>query len=76
MSMTLIAAIVKIEEIFSKTVTAIQYEDGSLMKFNYQLEHGDWQFIDLSNIDADYNRGYKDGWNDFNQKAIKSGIYL
>lgn len=31
-----------------KQITAIQYADGSGFKFNYQLDHGEWQFIDLS----------------------------
>lgn len=29
-------------------ITAIQYEDGSCLKFNYQVNGGEWQFIDFS----------------------------
>lgn len=46
--MTLIDAIRKIEARYGKMVTAIQYEDGSLKKFNVQFNHGDWEFVDLS----------------------------
>lgn len=35
----------------SNKVTAIQYEDGSGFKFNYQLDYGPWQFIDLSDCE-------------------------
>jgi len=29
-------------------ITAIQFEDGSGYKFNYQVNCGPWQFIDLT----------------------------
>lgn len=29
-------------------VTAVQFEDGSGYKFNYQLNHGEWKFIDFA----------------------------
>lgn len=32
----------------NQLITAIQFEDGSHKKFNYQLNGGKWQFIDLS----------------------------
>lgn len=47
----LIAAIVVIEGIMEETITAIQFEDGSGNKFNYQYygQHSnDWNFIDLT----------------------------
>jgi hypothetical protein len=47
----LLLALVIIMGIFAKDkkeVTAIQFEDGSGNKFNYQLDGGDWQFIDLT----------------------------
>jgi hypothetical protein len=31
-----------------KEVTAIQYEDGSGRRFNYQINSGKWQYIDLT----------------------------
>ena len=31
-----------------KEVTAIQYEDGSGRRFNYQINSGKWEYIDLS----------------------------
>lgn len=33
-------------------VTAIQFEDGSGNKFNYQVNGGHWQFVDLTLADA------------------------
>jgi len=31
-----------------ENVTGIQFEDGSGKKFNFQINGGNWQFIDLS----------------------------
>lgn len=31
-----------------KEVTAIQYEDGSGRRFNYQINSGKWQYVDLT----------------------------
>lgn len=45
----LLEAAVLIAQLKGKEVTAIQYEDGSFKKFNYQLDNsGKWEFIDLS----------------------------
>lgn len=43
-------AIGKIEAILQKghKVTGIQFEDGSGYKFNYQVNGGKWQFINLN----------------------------
>lgn len=32
-------------------ITAIQCEDGSKLKFNYQINSGEWQFMDLSDME-------------------------
>ena len=46
----LIAAINILSHLFpGQTVTAIQFEDGSHKKFNFTIDGGKWQFIDLSN---------------------------
>ena len=45
--MTLAQAIATIENKYSKTVTAIQYEDGSGRSFNVQLNGGKWQYVRL-----------------------------
>lgn len=45
----LLEAAILISQMKGKEVTAIQFEDGSGNKFNYQLDSsGIWEFIDLS----------------------------
>lgn len=51
--LTLIEAIMSIQNLRQQSfeteqVTAIQFEDGSGLKFNYQIDHGPWEFIDLT----------------------------
>jgi hypothetical protein len=49
--LTLIEAILKIEQHTGLTLTAIQFEDGSGYKFNYiPAGNKGWRFIDLSAI--------------------------
>lgn len=43
----LMKAIASIKDTAGGVVTAIQFEDGSGYKFNYQLDGGQWQFINL-----------------------------
>lgn len=47
---TLIAAIRTIASITGKDISAIQFEDGSGYKFNYQTvdNSSNWQYIDLT----------------------------
>ena len=44
----LLKAAIIIAQLTGKEVTAIQFEDGSGRKFNYQLNGGEWQFIDFA----------------------------
>lgn len=44
----LIKALRLIAKLEKKEVTAIQFEDGSGYKFNFQVNCGKWQFIDLT----------------------------
>lgn len=45
----LLEGAVLIAQLMGKEVTAIQFEDGSGYKFNYQLDNScEWKFIDMS----------------------------
>jgi hypothetical protein len=48
---TLVQAALIISKIVAAEITAIQFEDGSGYKFNYQANNGNWAFIDLSRYD-------------------------
>lgn len=51
----LIMAAIIISDLMGKEVTAIQFEDGSANKFNYQLNCSEWKFIDLTRYFAPAN---------------------
>jgi hypothetical protein len=50
--MDLIKAILLLELRVQKKITAIEYEDGSMLKFNFKFEGSNkWSFIDLTDSD-------------------------
>jgi hypothetical protein len=47
--MGLVRAILLLEIRIGKTITAIEYEDGSMLKFNFKYKGSNkWSFVDLT----------------------------
>lgn len=47
--MELVKAILILEMRIGKTITAIEYEDGSKLKFNFKFEGSNkWSYVDLT----------------------------